>query len=111
MMTHAKNHKKRNDRYSLQKLLEDLLGSKNVYFQPPEGFKMQYPCIIYQKSDEYYRHADNIRYHERTVYDVTVIDCDPDSKIPHKVSKLNYCRFNRCFVSGNMYHNVYELTY
>lgn len=107
-MTHARRN---NDRISLQCLLEDLLGSNNVYFQPPEGFKMRYPCIVYQKSDEYYRHADDIRYHNRTRYEITVIDCNPDSCIPKKVSQLKYCRFDRVFVSDNMYHNVYSIVY
>lgn len=106
-MTHADENK----RYSLQRLLEDLLESRNVYFQPPEGFKMNYPCIIYQKSDEYYRHADDMKYIDKMMYDITVIDCDPDSEIPNKVSKLKYCRYNRTFISDNMYHNVYTLVY
>ena len=36
---------RRND---LQKLLVEVLGSKNVYFQPPESVKMKYPAIVYQ---------------------------------------------------------------
>ena len=35
------------NRLDLQALLEDLLGSRNVYYQPPESVKMNYPAIVY----------------------------------------------------------------
>ena len=38
-------------RLTLQTKLEDLLGSKHVYYQPPENLKMEYPAIRYSKSD------------------------------------------------------------
>ena len=34
-------------RLKLQELLEKLLESKNVYYQPPESKKMEYPAIKY----------------------------------------------------------------
>lgn len=34
-------------RLDLQTFLEELLESKNVYFQPPESVKMKYPAIVY----------------------------------------------------------------
>jgi len=30
-------------RLELQNLLENILGSRNVYFQPPENLKLNYP--------------------------------------------------------------------
>lgn len=33
-----------NRRYELQAVLEGILGSGNVYFQPPENLKMRYDC-------------------------------------------------------------------
>ena len=30
----------------LGKALIELLGSNNVYFQPPESIKIDYPCIV-----------------------------------------------------------------
>jgi len=38
-------------RLELQEVLESLLGSRNVYFQPPLNLKMNYPCIIYKRDD------------------------------------------------------------
>ena len=34
-------------RTELQTLLEEILGSKNVYFQPPDTVSMKYPAIVY----------------------------------------------------------------
>ena len=39
------------NRLDLQKIFEDILGSKNVYFQPPESLKMKYPAIRYSLDD------------------------------------------------------------
>lgn len=98
-------------RLELQKLLETILGSRNVYFSPPEDVKLKYPCIIYNKEDEIVRHADDIPYKKDDVYEVTVIDRNPDSEIPDKISELKFCRFTRSFTSDNLNHHVYRLTF
>ena len=36
------------DRKALQADLEQLIGSRNVYYQPPENVKMNYPAIVYE---------------------------------------------------------------
>ena len=36
-------------RQTLQSELEAILGSRNVYYQPPANLKMQYPAIRYKK--------------------------------------------------------------
>lgn len=46
-------------RPDLQLLLEELLESRNVYFQPPESVKMNYPAIVYALEDIENAHADN----------------------------------------------------
>lgn len=46
-------------RLKLQEELEEILGSKNVYFQPPASVKLKYPCIIYEIDTTDTRHADN----------------------------------------------------
>ncbi len=39
--------------------LVSLLGSDNVYFQPPPTVKMQYPCIVYKRDYLNTEFADN----------------------------------------------------
>ena len=36
-------------RLELQDLLETVLGSQYVYFQPPATLRMRYPCIVYAR--------------------------------------------------------------
>lgn len=96
-------------RIELQEILEELLGSRNVYFQPPENLKLKYPCIVYNKSDEDNRFADDAKYLRTNVYELTIIDKDPDSLIPECISKLPFCSFDRYFVSDNLNHYSYRL--
>ena len=38
-------------RLELDEELVKILGSKNVYFQPPESLKLNYPAIVYSLSN------------------------------------------------------------
>ena len=67
------------NRLDLQALLEDLLGSRNVYYQPPESVKMNYPAIVYALEDIENTFADDGVYLSNRKYLVTVIDKNPDS--------------------------------
>lgn len=96
-------------RTSLQSLLEELIGNDNVYFQPPANVQMLYPCIVYKRDDIRVLFADNNPYRLTKRYLVTVIDRDPDSVIPDKVSALSLCRFNRFFTADNLNHDVFTL--
>lgn len=96
-------------RPDLQLLLENLLGSRNVYFQPPESVKMKYPAIVYALDDINNVHADNGVYSSHKHYSVTVIDSDPDSEFIDKVATLPTCRFERYYTSDNLNHWVFSL--
>lgn len=98
-------------RLELQTLLVSLLGSGNVYFQPPAGFLMSYPCIVYNRSNIRTRFADDIPYRLAKQYTVTVIDANPDSEIPDKISALPQCIFDRAFKSGNLNHDVFDIIF
>lgn len=95
----------------LQLYLESVLGSSNVYFQPPESMKMSYPAIVYCRTKIDNKHANNRVYLQSKAYQLTVIDKDPDSKIVKKVSKLPLCSFDRHFTSNNLNHDVFTLYY
>lgn len=98
-------------RLDLQKELENLLGSRNVYFQPPESIKINYPAIVYSREDIGNTFADDLVYMQKHIYRITVIDANPDSEIVYKVSKLPMCRFNRHFKSDNLNHDVFIINY
>lgn len=96
-------------RLELQTMLEELLGSRNVYYQPPASIKMQYPAIEYHRDSMHTTHADDVVYSQTCVYKVTVIDEDPDSEIIDKLMALPYARFDRHFTSDNLNHEVFTL--
>lgn len=98
-------------RLELHEVLCEVLGSRNVYFQPPVNVSMKYPAIVYSRSDIENTFANNLVYNQVYSYEITVIDRDPDSEIVHKVSKLPMIRFNRHFISDNLNHDVFTLSY
>ena len=53
-------------RLELQSFLEEILGSRNVYFQPPTSFKMEYPAIVYARKNIINTFADNNVYGQYT---------------------------------------------
>lgn len=95
-------------RYLLQAKLEELLGSENVYFNPPDSIHLSYPCIIYTVSKRDTKHADDAAYSRRIGYDITIIGVDPDSDIPNKIfDEFSYAQYNRSFTSDNLIHDVF----
>ena len=98
-------------RLALQDILEMLLGSGNVYYQPPSKLTLSYPCVVYDRSRIQINHADNYPYSHKKGYTVTVMDADPDSSIPDEVAKLSTASFDRQFTYDNLYHNVFTIYY
>lgn len=96
-------------RLDLQLLLEALLGTSNVYFQPPANVQMEFPAIVYNRDSAETLFAGNVPYRYTKRYQVTVIDSDPDSGIPDKVAALPMCTFSRAFVADNLNHSVFNL--
>lgn len=93
------------NRANLSSKFREILGSNNVYFQPPEGQKMHYPCIIYKLDGNDVDHADNRIFQEKKRYAITVIDYDPDSKIYEQILyAFKCCSFDRTAVSDNLNH-------
>ena len=98
-------------RQDLQSRCEEILGSKYVYFQPPETIKLKYPCIIYSLSDIYTRNADDRHYSMQKVYTVSVISRDPDNTIAETILEMPKTRFDRRYVADNLYHDILTLYY
>lgn len=100
-----------NKRIELQYLLEEVLGSKHVYFQPPASKNLEYPAIVYSRNSIDNNFADDSVYMQEHSYEVIVIDSDPDSEIVSKVSKLPMCRHSRHYKSNNLNHDAFTLYY
>lgn len=98
-------------RLNLQSKLENLLGSRNVYYQPPENLKMEYPCIRYSKSDIQSFYANNKKYIYNDVYDLVIISKKPDDPVIRKILELPYTEFDRHYVSDNLNHDIIRIFY
>lgn len=98
-------------RVSLQNLLETLLASRNVYFQPPANVQLKYPCIVYKREGIETIFADNKPYDTIVKYKVTAMDYDPDSEIVRRLSLLPMCRFDTHYTVNNLNHDVFILYY
>ena len=97
-------------RLELHEELCTILGSRNVYFQPPESIKLNYPCIVYSISKIDKRNANDRLYKSMPRYEITVIDKDPDSEIPTMIlAHFSMCSFDRNFKSDNLNHSVLTL--
>lgn len=96
-------------RSELHTILKALLGSNNVYFQPPPTLQMQYPCIVYRRDFAITEFANDKPYAHHLRYQVIVIDANPDSVIPAKIAALPMCIYDRFYTANNLNHDVYKL--
>ena len=96
-------------RTELQTLLEQVLGSGNVYFQPPNNITIAYPCIVYKRSRIESEFADNEPYGHQKRYTVTVISRDPDNAVVDQIAALPKCSHDRFFTADNLNHDVFTL--
>lgn len=96
-------------RLDLQTIFESILGSHNVYFQPPPSVVMQYPAIVYSLSRIADRKANNGRYLKYPGYEAILIDKNPDSKYVDELLKLPYCAFDRSYKSDNLNHFAFTI--
>ena len=98
-------------RLKLHQILTDVLGSKNVYFQPPASVHLKYPCIIYQYETGDTQFADDLPYIFVRKYQIQVIDPNPDTEIPDKIAQLPRCLNDRNYTADNLNHYTFNLYY
>ncbi len=98
-------------RLELQTKLEEALGSDHVYYQPPESKKIEYPAIIYSKSNIEKNNADNTAYRFKTRYTVTIVDRRPDNSLIKEMLLWPYCSYDRHYISENLNHDTLILYY
>lgn len=94
---------------TLQQVLSDFC--ENVYFQPPEGKKLKYPCIIYQRERGDTKYANDRPYNLDIRYSVTVIDRKIESEIFKQVAMLPTATYDRHFEVDGLHHDVITLYY
>lgn len=94
------------DRLELHSVLQELLGSSNVYYQPPESIKMQYDAIRYSKKAIDSKYANDRKYSMTDCYELIVISRLPDNPVIKKLLSLPYCSYDRHYVADNLHHDI-----
>lgn len=103
--------KMNNNRLLLHQKLVTLMDGHRVYFQPPNGITMEYPCIFYDLQRTKNAYADDFKYNCSMVYAITLVDENPDSEYVLKILDLDYCSLDRTFTSDGLNHWVFTLYY
>lgn len=98
-------------REELQATLERLLGSRNVYYNPPANIQMKYDAIRYSLSSIRSDYANNIKYKNMKCYDLIVISRKPDPKVVEEILQLSYSSLGRPYTADNLYHYPITLYY
>lgn len=96
-------------RMLLHQIFQEILGTNNVYFQPPESLKMSYPAIVYERDRARTTFAGDKPYIHTRQYQVIYIDRNPDSDIPSKIAELPMCIHERFYAADNLNHDVYKI--
>lgn len=96
-------------RVKLSKTLHNILGSDNVYFDPPESVKMKYPAIVYSREKINTSNANNHKYFIYDRYEVTFIRKDPDHEILDALLEMPFTEHIRDFTSQDLYHDVFTV--
>ena len=91
-------------RVELQELLKEYCDT--VYFQPPSSIRINYPCIVYNRSTDYINRANNSLYVKEKLYRVTVMDKNPDSDIADRLQELPWA----VIISRDVIDNIYQTT-
>ena len=84
----------------------------NVYFQPPSGFQMLYPCIVYNKTGKIRHFAADVIYLSQQEYSIMVIDKNPDSEVADSIERhFKHCGIEQYYTVDNLNHTTLKLYY
>lgn len=96
-------------RVTLQERLELILGADNVYFQPPENVRMEYPAIVYERDLAETSFADNNPYRYEQQYQITLISYEATDLARMKIAALPQCSYVRHYTVKNLHHDVFTI--
>lgn len=97
------------DRLVLHDKLVEILGTTNVYYNPPENVTLKYPCILYNLTRLSVLYAADKSYSQKQGYTVTHIDAKSASDVPDKLLALPYTKFERTYKTQNLTHTVFTV--
>lgn len=94
-----------------RKKLSELLHKfcDNIYFQPPTGKQIKYPCIIYDLDRPDVTYADNAPYAIYDRYSIKYITRDPDDNVRNQIIMIPLCSPDKPYIADNLYHHPFSL--
>lgn len=99
-------------RLNLHEELCKLLGTRNVYYNPPESVRMNYDAIRYELAGKDIKRANDGVYQITDQYDGVVITRNPECEVSDAILKhFPMCSFGRPYVADNLYHFPFTLYY
>lgn len=99
-------------RVGLNDIFKEILGSGNVYFNPPESLKLNYPCIVYNYDSGDSIFADDSAYQFNRKYSAQYISKKADDIMSDRIAtEIPMCTMGRNFIQDNMYHYNYTIYY
>ena len=99
-------------RLELHEELCTILGTRNVYYQPPASVKMKYDAIRYELGGKDLKRANNKIYQNTNRYDGVIITTNPDSAVPDKLlTHFEMCSFGTPYTADNLNHYPFTLYY
>lgn len=95
----------------LHAALQETMGEKvKVYFQPPENFKLSYPCVVFDRTTALTMYADNEPYQVTKRYTVTLISKTADNEeLLDKLLLFPMATYDRQFINDNLVHDVFSV--
>ena len=97
-------------RLDMQDLLENVLGSTNVYFQEPPNTGMTYPCMVYKFVKIENNNADNKPYIMTGRWEVHHMYKSVQNDLKEKMLfAAPYVTFDRRIVTGGVYNDYYVI--
>lgn len=96
-------------RTEMQSMLEEVLGSSNVYFQPPSNTSIKYPCIVYSFERFNINHADNQPYIVTGRWHIHHMYKNPKNDLKEKFLYVPFCTFDRRIVTEGVYNDYYNI--
>lgn len=100
-------------RLELQEYLKEVLGSEEVYYEPPDGARLSYPCICYQLGRMSNRAADNrpdfLLWDSYTVMYIVqeALDTREAGSTLEKLRSSEGFVFDRTYVLDKLHHYVF----
>jgi hypothetical protein len=97
-------------RVDIQEKFKFLLGSNNVYYQPPANLKMKYPAIVYSLDGLDVKRFDNTRLINKNCFSVThIYRNESENLVETMLKNFEYISFdNRSIVDG-IYNDHYTI--